>query len=130
MARDVSASLPAGEACLAIHRAATYALSNVIVWRADAEGSMVPAVGIELTTYRLQGGCSTTELSRRKPRFYFTTVKDALLFDPGFVDAGSTLPMIGESAGFTALESLAAAATAGSAPSSDEASLKVGFASG
>jgi hypothetical protein len=26
---------------------------------------LVPAVGIELTTYRLQGGCSTTELSRR-----------------------------------------------------------------
>jgi hypothetical protein len=27
--------------------------------------NLVPAVGIELTTYRLQGGCSTTELSRR-----------------------------------------------------------------
>lgn len=26
---------------------------------------MVPIVGIELTTYRLQGGCSTTELNRR-----------------------------------------------------------------
>ena len=26
---------------------------------------MVPVVGIELTTYRLQGGCSTTELNRR-----------------------------------------------------------------
>ena len=25
---------------------------------------MVPFVGIELTTYRLQGGCSTTELKR------------------------------------------------------------------
>ena len=25
---------------------------------------MVPIVGIELTTYRLQGGCSTTELNR------------------------------------------------------------------
>jgi hypothetical protein len=25
---------------------------------------MVPDVGIELTTYRLQGGCSTTELIR------------------------------------------------------------------
>ena len=25
---------------------------------------MVPIVGIELTTYRLQGGCSTTELIR------------------------------------------------------------------
>ncbi len=130
MARDVSASLPAGVTCLAIHRAATYALLNDIVWRADAEESMVPAVGIELTTYRLQGGCSTTELSRRKHRFYFTTVKDALLFDPGFVDAESTLPMIGESAGFTALESLAVAAAAGSMPCSDETSLKVGFASG
>ena len=27
---------------------------------------MVPNVGIELTTYRLQGGCSTTELIRHK----------------------------------------------------------------
>ena len=26
---------------------------------------MVPFVGIELTTYRLQGDCSTTELKRR-----------------------------------------------------------------
>ncbi len=26
---------------------------------------MVPDVGIELTTYRLQGGCSTTELIRQ-----------------------------------------------------------------
>ena len=26
---------------------------------------LVPVVGIELTTYRLQGGCSTTELNRR-----------------------------------------------------------------
>ena len=26
---------------------------------------MVPVVGIELTTYRLQGGCSTTELNRQ-----------------------------------------------------------------
>ena len=26
---------------------------------------LVPFVGIELTTYRLQGGCSTTELKRR-----------------------------------------------------------------
>ena len=25
---------------------------------------MVPVVGFELTTYRLQGGCSTTELNR------------------------------------------------------------------
>ena len=25
----------------------------------------MPVVGIELTTYRLQGGCSTTELNRR-----------------------------------------------------------------
>jgi len=31
---------------------------------------MVPDVGIELTTYRLQGGCSTTELIRRS--FYLT----------------------------------------------------------
>ena len=28
---------------------------------------MVPGVGFELTTYRLQGGCSTTELNRREP---------------------------------------------------------------
>ena len=28
-------------------------------------GYLVPFVGIELTTYRLQGGCSTTELKRR-----------------------------------------------------------------
>ncbi len=130
MARDVSASLPAGVTCLAIHRAATYALLNGIVWRADAEESMVPAVGIELTTYRLQGGCSTTELSRRKHIFYFTTVKDALLFDPGFADAGSEPPMIGESAGFTVLDSLVAAEAVASAPSSNETSLKVGFASG
>lgn len=27
---------------------------------------MVPDVGIELTTYRLQGGCSTTELIRHE----------------------------------------------------------------
>jgi hypothetical protein len=27
---------------------------------------LVPVVGIELTTYRLQGGCSTTELNRHK----------------------------------------------------------------
>ncbi len=26
---------------------------------------MVPAAGFELATYRLQGGCSTTELSRQ-----------------------------------------------------------------
>jgi hypothetical protein len=26
---------------------------------------MVPVVGFELTTYRLQGGCSTTELNRQ-----------------------------------------------------------------
>jgi hypothetical protein len=26
---------------------------------------LVPVVGFELTTYRLQGGCSTTELNRR-----------------------------------------------------------------
>ena len=32
---------------------------------------MVPLVGIELTTYRLQGGCSTTELKRRKNEFYY-----------------------------------------------------------
>ena len=30
--------------------------------------SMVPAVWIEHTTYRLQGGCSTAELSRRENR--------------------------------------------------------------
>ena len=29
-------------------------------------GFLVPVVGIELTTYRLQGGCSTTELNRHK----------------------------------------------------------------
>jgi hypothetical protein len=28
------------------------------------DGKMVPLVGIELTTYRLQGGCSTSELKR------------------------------------------------------------------
>ena len=27
---------------------------------------MVPDVGLEPTTYRLQGGCSTTELSRHR----------------------------------------------------------------
>ena len=27
---------------------------------------LVPVVGFELTTYRLQGGCSTTELIRHK----------------------------------------------------------------
>jgi hypothetical protein len=30
---------------------------------------MVPIVGFELTTYRLQGGCSTPELNRRAIRF-------------------------------------------------------------
>ena len=29
-------------------------------------GKVVPFVGIELTTYRLQGGCSTTELKRQE----------------------------------------------------------------
>ena len=28
-------------------------------------GVLVPGVGIEPTTYRLQGGCSTSELTRR-----------------------------------------------------------------
>ena len=31
-------------------------------------GAMEPDVGIEPTTYRLQGGCSTTELIRRSHR--------------------------------------------------------------
>ena len=30
-------------------------------------GEVEPPVRIELTTYRLQGGCSTTELQRRMP---------------------------------------------------------------
>jgi hypothetical protein len=30
---------------------------------------MVPIVGFELTTYRLQGGCSTPELNRREQEF-------------------------------------------------------------
>jgi hypothetical protein len=30
---------------------------------------VVPIVGFELTTYRLQGGCSTPELNRRMGRF-------------------------------------------------------------
>jgi hypothetical protein len=30
---------------------------------------MVPIVGFELTTYRLQGGCSTPELNRRDEIF-------------------------------------------------------------
>jgi hypothetical protein len=30
---------------------------------------LVPIVGFELTTYRLQGGCSTPELNRRAIRF-------------------------------------------------------------
>jgi hypothetical protein len=34
---------------------------------------MVPVVGIELTTYRLQGGCSTTELNRRTGVHYRET---------------------------------------------------------
>jgi hypothetical protein len=29
----------------------------------------VPIVGFELTTYRLQGGCSTPELNRRGKEF-------------------------------------------------------------
>jgi hypothetical protein len=35
------------------------------------ERELVPDVGIELTTYRLQGGCSTTELIRRIVYFFF-----------------------------------------------------------
>ncbi len=31
---------------------------------------MEPSVGLEPTTYRLQGGCSTTELTRRVLRAY------------------------------------------------------------
>lgn len=33
-----------------------------------ATAYLVPVVGIELTTSRLQGGCSTTELNRLAPR--------------------------------------------------------------
>ena len=32
--------------------------------RVTGEKRLVPIVGIELTTYRLQGDCSTTELNR------------------------------------------------------------------
>lgn len=39
--------------CVSHHTAAAY---------------LVPVVGIELTTSRLQGGCSTTELNRLAPR--------------------------------------------------------------
>ncbi len=37
------------------------------------EKLVVPVVGIELTTYRLQGGCSTTELNRRTGVHYKET---------------------------------------------------------
>ena len=39
------------------------------VWRMATRKRLVPAVGFELTTYRLQGGCSTTELNRRARAF-------------------------------------------------------------
>lgn len=39
-----------------------------------AEDRMVPPVGFELTAYRLQGGCSTTELQGLYPRHYETSV--------------------------------------------------------
>jgi hypothetical protein len=35
--------------------------------------NLVPLVGIELTTYRLQGGCSTTELKRRGTWYWTRT---------------------------------------------------------
>ncbi len=38
---------------------------------------MVPDVGIELTTYRLQGGCSTTELIRHD--FTYQSLVEAFL---------------------------------------------------
>jgi hypothetical protein len=37
--------------------------------RCERRSELVPLVGIELTTYRLQGGCSTTELKRRQAIF-------------------------------------------------------------
>ncbi len=36
---------------------------------------MVPVVGFELTTYRLQGGCSTTELNRHSRIIFDTRTK-------------------------------------------------------
>jgi len=40
---------------------------------------LVPVVGIELTTYRLQGGCSTTELNRRTFYLIVYCVKELFL---------------------------------------------------
>ena len=42
----------------------TQSISPTQVRRMREEESVVPFVGIELTTYRLQGDCSTTELKR------------------------------------------------------------------
>lgn len=46
-------------------RALTRGVSRSVLVSSKRKTKMVPIVGIELTTYRLQGGCSTTELNRR-----------------------------------------------------------------
>ena len=45
---------------------------------------MVPNVGFELTTYRLQGGCSTVELIRRNRTKSESNYLDACSFSSFF----------------------------------------------
>ena len=47
----------------------------------------MPFVGIELTTYRLQGGCSTTELKRR----IYILLDDLQMTDSILSDGGGFL---------------------------------------
>jgi len=50
---------------------------------------MVPKVGFELTTYRLQGGCSTTELFRHTGNYITTDQILALqVCNPGCTSRG------------------------------------------
>ena len=53
----------------------------------DDRLNLVPFVGIELTTYRLQGGCSTTELKRR----IYILLDDLQMTDSILSDGGGFL---------------------------------------
>jgi hypothetical protein len=50
----------------AVNSARTSTIKVHLFWKFLGYLEMVPDVGIEPTTYRLQGGCSTPELIRRK----------------------------------------------------------------
>ncbi len=41
---------------------------------------MVPVAGFELATYRLQGGCSTTELNRQKSGYTYLIPNEKSIF--------------------------------------------------